>query len=328
MENREFYESITSERMARAVIASVVPPEDSTTALLLNRAGSGLDTLRLAVRDEPILWIDPPRVHLWRRRFDVANIDAITADFERGKEAGQKILIPGDPDWPMSLSVLRMLTPPVLWAQGDTSLLADPPVSRAAFVGGSECSPYGFEMASDLAEWIAADGRAVVAMHDTGIAEAVTLGGLRHTNKVITVLPHGLDQQKDGFDYLRNKVAGVGLLLTDRPPGALSSTRSHRILAALAGVTTVVEAQPHSDAMMAASIARDCGREVGAVPGRATDKASAGANELLRQGGARLVADGSDIADLLDKNSYRIDMHALMSGVPRREATAASGPSR
>ncbi len=328
MENREFYESITSERMARAVIASVVPSEDSATAAALHLAGSGLEALRLAVSDDPIPSVGSPYALLWRRRFDIADIDTIRTNLEHGEAEGQQVLIPSDPDWPASLSVLDRLAPIALWAQGDTSLLADPPASRAAFVGGSECSPYGFEMASDLAEWIAADGRAVVAMHDTGIAEAVTLGGLRNTNKVITVLPHGLDQEKDGFDYLRNKVAGVGLLVTDQPPGALLSTRSHRILAALAGVTTVVEAQPHSEAMMAASIAHDCGREVGAVPGRATDKASAGANELLRQGGARLVADGSDIADLLDKNSYRIDMHALMSGVPRREATAASGPSR
>ncbi|QBE48247.1 DNA-processing protein DprA [Leucobacter triazinivorans] len=328
MENREFYESITSERMARAVIASVVPSEDSTTATALHHAGNGLEALRLAVGDDPIPSVGAPHALLWRRRFDIADIDTIRTNLDHGEAEGQQVLIPGDPDWPASLAVLGRLAPIALWAQGDTSLLADPPASRAAFVGGSECSPYGFEVASDLAEWIGADGRAVVAMHETGIAEAVTLGGLRNTNKVITVLPHGLDQETDGLDYLRNKVAGVGLLVTDRPPGAPLSTRSHRILAALAGVTTVVEAQPRSDAMMAASIARDCGREVGAVPGRVTDKASAGNNELLRQGGARLVADGSDIADLLDRNSYRIDMYALMSGAPHREVSAASGPRR
>lgn len=327
MENREFYESITSERMARAVLASVVPFEDITTIASLHHAGSGLGALRLAVGDDPIPSVGAPHALLWRRRFDIADVDTIRTNLEHGEAEGQQVLISGDQDWPASFSVLGSLAPIALWAQGDTSLLTDPPASRAAFVGGSECSPYGFEMASDLAEWIGADGRAVVAMQDTGIAEAVTLGGLRNTNKVITVLPHELDQDKDGFDYLRNKVAGVGLLLTDRPPGTLLSTRSHRILAALAGVTTVVEAQPHSDAMLIASIARDCGREVGAVPGRVTDKASASANELLRQGGARLIAGGSDIADLLDKNSYRIDMHTLMSGAPRRQA-AVSGLSR
>lgn len=324
MESREFYESITNERIARAVIASVVPSEDSTTAAALHHAGNGLEALRLAVGDDPIPSVGAPHALLWRRRFDVADVEEIRTNLEHGEAEGQRVLIPSDPDWPESLAVLGRLAPIALWTQGDTSLLADPPASRAAFVGGSECSPYGFEVASDLAEWIGADGRAVLSMHDTGIAEAVTLGGLRETNKVITVLPHGLNQNKDGFDYLRNKVAGVGLLITDRPPGALLSTRSHRILAALAGVTTVVEAQPQSDAMLIASIARDCGRAVGAVPGRVTDKASAGANELLRQGGARLITDGSDIADLLDGNSYRIDMPALMGSTPRREVAASS----
>ena len=77
-----------------------------------------------------------------------------------------------------------------------------------------------------------------------------------------------------------------------------------------------------------ASIARDYGRKVGAVPGRITDESSRGSNILLRDAGAHLVTDGSDIADLLDGNTFRLDLHTLMQGSPTRQAAQATGLSR
>ncbi|QIM18675.1 DNA processing protein DprA [Leucobacter coleopterorum] len=328
MENRQFYERITTERMARAVIASVVPPADNTTGIALQHAGSALNLLQLAISNDQIPRVSPPDAHLWRRRFDIADITSIRTNLELGEAEGQILLIPGDPDWPTSLSPLGYSAPLALWAQGNTYLLTGPPSHRVALVGGSECSPYGFEVASDLSEWVGNNGRTVVALHDTGIAQASTLGGLRGTNDVITVLPHGLDQEKDGFDYLRKKVARLGLLVTDRPPGAAVSTRSNRILAALAGVTTVIEAQALSDSILIASMAHACGRRVGAVPGRVTDAASAGTNDLLRHGATHLISNGSDIIDLLDTASPRLDLHTLMQGAPTHTAARAPGLSR
>ncbi len=46
--------------------------------------------------------------------------------------------------------------------------------------------------------------------------------------------------------------------------------------------------------------ARDLGRGVGAVPGPVTSVASAGPNELIKQGFASLVTQPSDMIDLLD----------------------------
>ena len=96
MENREFYESITSERMARSVIASVVPAEDSATAAALHHAGSGLETLRLAVSDDPIPSVGSPYALLWRRRFDIADIDTIRT-LPQGRSDHLPILVTATP---------------------------------------------------------------------------------------------------------------------------------------------------------------------------------------------------------------------------------------
>lgn len=328
MENRQFYKRIMTERMARAVIASVVPPADNTTGIALQHAGSALNLLQLAINNDQIPRITQPEAHLWRRRFDIADITTIRSNLELGEAEGQALLIPGDPDWPTSLSPLGYSAPLALWVQGNTYLLTGSSSRRAALVGGSECSPYGFEVASELSEWLGNNGRTVVTLHDSGIAQASTLGGLRGTNDVITVLPHGLDQEKDGFDYLRTKVARLGLLVTDRPPGAAASTRSHRILAALSGVTTVVEAQVLSDSILIASMAQACGRRVGAVPGRVTDTASAGTNHLLRHDATHLISNGFDIIDLLDATSARLDLHTLMHGAPAHATAQDTGLNR
>jgi DNA processing protein len=69
-------------------------------------------------------------------------------------------------------------------------------------------------------------------------------------------------------------------------------------MAALAGMTVVVEAARRSGSLITADLAADLGRDLGAVPGPVNSRASAGANDLLA-GGACLVRDAQDVLDAM-----------------------------
>ena len=78
-------------------------------------------------------------------------------------------------------------------------------------------------------------------------------------------------------------------------------------MAALAGMTVVVEAAERSGSLITADLAADLGRDLGAVPGPVSSRSSAGPNNLLA-GGACLVRDAQDVLDaMLGPGARRIE---------------------
>ena len=69
-------------------------------------------------------------------------------------------------------------------------------------------------------------------------------------------------------------------------------------MAALAGMTVVVEAAERSGSLITADLAADLGRDLGAVPGPVNSRSSAGPNNLLA-GGACLVRGAQDVLDAM-----------------------------
>ena len=72
----------------------------------------------------------------------------------------------------------------------------------------------------------------------------------------------------------------------------------NRLMAALGGITVVVEAAERSGSLITAEMALDCGRLVGAVPGPVTSWRSSGTNRLLADGAA-VIREAQDVLDLL-----------------------------
>src|SRR2546421_285014 len=101
---------------------------------------------------------------------------------------------------------------------------------------------------------------------------------------------------------LYRRIAEAGTVVAEMPPG----TRAHpwcfparnRIIAALGALTVVVEAAPRSGALVTAAVARELGREVGAVPGHVTSGLAAGTNALIADG-AHLIDGAQAVLDLL-----------------------------
>jgi DNA processing protein len=69
-------------------------------------------------------------------------------------------------------------------------------------------------------------------------------------------------------------------------------------MAALAGMTVVVEAAERSGSLITADLAADLGRDLGAVPGPVGVRHSVGPNNLLA-GGACVVRDAQDVLDAM-----------------------------
>jgi DNA processing protein len=72
----------------------------------------------------------------------------------------------------------------------------------------------------------------------------------------------------------------------------------NRLIAGLAAMTIIVEANAGSAARLTARHAAELGRAVGAVPGRVTQRQAAGPHALIRDG-AHVVTGAQDILDVL-----------------------------
>jgi DNA processing protein len=172
-----------------------------------------------------------------------------------------------------------------------------------AIVGSRRATDYGMEMAKSIARGLAASGVTVTSGLADGIAVAAHAGALEVEGKTVAVMDGGLDvacaARRQGL-YARVKKSGCAVAELPCGCGKRSWTEvaSERIVAGLAGLTVVVEADATPRELLGARIARGLGRKVAAVPGRVTSRASSGTHALLMEG-ADLVRGAQDALELL-----------------------------
>jgi DNA processing protein len=172
-----------------------------------------------------------------------------------------------------------------------------------AVVGTRAPTPYGRAAAVGLAGELARAGYAIASGMARGIDAAAHAAALDAGAGTMGVLGHGVDrvypaENRALFRRLRER----GLLLSELPPGAEplagNFPRRNRLIAALAAGVLVVEMGERSGARHTVDYALELGREVFAVPGPIGSPASAGTNQLLKEG-ARLVTSGRDVLEEL-----------------------------
>ena len=201
----------------------------------------------------------------------------------------------GEPDFPAPLRHLPD-PPPLLYMQGDASLLRSPAV---AVVGARDCTREGLTVAAYLAGDLSRAGVTVISGMARGIDRAAHLAALNGPGKSIAVLGSGIDQPYPQCNAdLYAALAGQGLLLSEFPPGTLPAARHfpirNRIISGLSQGVLVVEAAARSGSLITARLALEQGREVFAVPGHTMAAVSAGCRELIRIG-AKAVFNADDI---------------------------------
>jgi DNA processing protein len=102
---------------------------------------------------------------------------------------------------------------------------------------------------------------------------------------------------------LYDEIGRKGLLVSEFPMGAPAYPQNfpirNRIISGLSLGVLIVEGAQHSGSAITAKLAMDQGREVFAVPGNITSKMSWGPNLLIKDGGAKLVQEWTDVTNEL-----------------------------
>jgi DNA processing protein len=202
--------------------------------------------------------------------------------------------------------------PWALIGRGDHRLLDGlEPFGTVTIVGARRATSYGREIAHELGRELTAAGMVVVSGLAFGIDACAHRGAL-DAGATIAVLGCGPDvAYPAAHRSLWRRICEQGLVISEFPPGASpwrwTFPARNRIMAALAGMTVVVEAAARSGSLITADLAADLGRDLGAVPGPITSRASAGPNNLLA-GGACLVRDAQDVLDaMLGAGAKRVE---------------------
>lgn len=247
--------------------------------------------------------------------------DRLYADLE---DAGCWACCRHDPLFPMGLGDAAD-APWALIGRGDAGLLARlSPDGSATVVGARRASTYGREAARELGRELAATGMAVVSGLAFGIDACAHRGALE-AGFTVAVLGCGADvAYPAAHRSLWRRIDEAGLVLSELPPGSgpwrWTFPARNRIMAALSGMTVVVEAAERSGSLITADLAADLGRDLGAVPGPIGSRLSAGPNNLLA-GGACLVRGAQDVLDaMLGPGVRRLDRSGPALDSARRAA--------
>jgi DNA processing protein len=203
----------------------------------------------------------------------------------------------GDADYPPAL--LELAQPPSkIWRIGDLRVLDRPVV---AIVGTRRSTAYGERVARELASALARAGACVLSGMARGIDGVAHRGALAAGGITAAVLGTGVDiAYPPSHRALHAKIAAMGLLLSELPPGAHSHGGSfpmrNRLIAALARLTIIVEAPVKSGALITARAASDLDRDVGIVPGPIDLPQCEGSNLLLRDGAHPIMSAADALA--------------------------------
>jgi DNA processing protein len=235
--------------------------------------------------------------------------------WQRCTDLGLEVTVMGQLGHPPVLTH-DALPVPVLFSRGDRTLLEG---RRVALIGTRNATASGRHVARTLGGELAHAGVQVVsglargidgAAHQ-GVFEVLDLGahgvggvssgaGRAVLGRPVAVVASGLDVvYPREHKTLWQRVGAEGLLLSEHPPGtppvAHHFPLRNRMVAALSEAVVVVESRERGGSLITADLAAERGVPVMAVPGHVANRASLGANGLLRDGATPVL----DVGDIL-----------------------------
>lgn len=211
--------------------------------------------------------------------------------------------------------------PYLLWVAGDHSALE---ADFAAVVGTREPSATGLNNTSKLVRLL---NRPIVSGGAKGIDAAAHRAALDQGQITVAFMAGGLDKAYplDNWSLFHEMVRSGGALVSELAPGTAPTRfrflQRNRLIAASASELFVVQAAYRSGSRNTANSARALGREVFAIPGAWSDKASQGTNAMIQEGLARPFQLGRqhDIEPTLKRKRV---LDAIRSGASDIESIA------
>lgn len=173
-----------------------------------------------------------------------------------------------------------------------------------AVVGTRHATPYGIAFVNHLVDDLSrqlAEPLTIVSGLAFGIDVAAHSSALKAGMPTVGVLAHGLNtiypapHRQIAADMVRN---GGGLLTEYGRSEAIHKgnfVARNRIVAGMVDCVVVAESAEKGGALITANLASGYNRDVFALPGRTSDRYSAGCNSLIASNVAALVTEASDI---------------------------------
>lgn len=195
--------------------------------------------------------------------------------------------------------------PLMLYGVGDCDLNR---CKTVGVVGTRHATPYGIDFVNRLVQDLAAEVEgevAVVSGLALGIDAAAHNASLKHGLRTVGVLGHGLNTiyPAEHRNMAAEMVKRGGGLLTEYGAGDAihrgNFVARNRIVAGLCDCVVVAESAVKGGAMITARLAAGYDRDVLALPGRISDRYSAGCNELIATHVAAMVRDAGDLMNLM-----------------------------
>jgi DNA processing protein len=221
-------------------------------------------------------------------------------ELAQAQAAGCHLVTWDEPEYPARLREIYD-PPPLLYVLGKVELLNRHVIS---VVGARRPTPYGNQMAERLSKDLADRGLVIASGLARGIDASAHKGALASPcGGTIGILGCGIDvvypkENKKIFQDMEQR----GAIVSEFPMGTFPAPQNfpirNRIISGMALGVVVVEAAQYSGSLITARLAMEFGREVFAVPGNATQPASFGPNQLIKQG-AKLVTSWEDVVEEL-----------------------------
>ena len=245
--------------------------------------------------------------------------ECIHDDTGRDRTAAPRAIERGDAEYPALLLAVPT-APATLHVRG---ALVEGDTLAVAVVGSRRATPYGLSLAETLAADLAARGVTIVSGLARGIDTAAHRGALRVGGRTIAVLGSGVDVVYPPENArLAEEIAGRGALVSQFAPGTPPlphhfPTRN-AVIAGLSLAVVVVEAAERSGSLITARLAAELGREVLAMPGRATAPESRGANRLIQDGAALALGWEDVVAALPERWKACLDTRGTIGAAGER----------
>lgn len=220
--------------------------------------------------------------------------------WERIQAQGINVVTWEDEGYPHRLKEIDQ-PPPVLYLRGN---LYPEDEWAVAVVGTRRITPYGRQVAEEIAVTLAHSGVTVISGLARGVDGVAHQAALNAGGRSLAVLGCGVDHiYPPEHRRLAEQMISQGALLSDYPPGtppdAANFPPRNRLISGLSMAVVVVEAGKTSGALITAAFAADQGREVFAVPGNINAPHSQGTNRLIRDG-ARPLLDPQELLETLE----------------------------